>query len=192
MTTKIYAETLLPTKHGTFRLRCYRDDSELESLACLTRKLDRQEPVNLRIHSACATSEVFASKRCDCRQQLDFAMDYINQHTGLVVYLFQEGRGIGLGDKIRAYALQDYGYDTVEANTRLGLPVDNRDYQPAIDILRDLQIDRVNLISNNPDKLNALPAAGIDVVQRIPAVVCAPEESQGYLKTKQQQCGHLL
>ena len=188
--TRIYAESNLPTDHGTFRLRCYRDGQQQESLALLTHRLDRQQPVNLRIHSSCVTSEVFGSHRCDCRHQLDFAMDYIARHSGLIIYLFQEGRGIGLGNKLRAYALQEQGYDTVESNTLIGFPVDSRDYLDAIDILRDLGISRVNLMTNNPDKLSALPGAGIEIVDRIPVSVDAPAESRFYLETKRQRCGH--
>ena len=140
MSNKIYAESKLPSVHGDFRIRCYRDHHEIESVAILSRYINVHEPVNLRIHSSCMTSEIFGSCRCDCRAQLEFSLNYIDQHSGLVIYLVQEGRGIGLGDKIRAYALQDYGYDTAEANEVIGLPIDARDYEPAIDILKDIVV----------------------------------------------------
>ena len=143
MTTRIYAESKLPTRFGDFRIRCYRDegnDEITESLAIMSPYIDTSNPVNLRVHSSCITSEVFGSRRCDCKDQLDLALQYIATESGLVIYLQQEGRGIGLGDKIRAYALQDYGYDTVEANEVIGLPVDGRDYSAAVDILKDLSI----------------------------------------------------
>ena len=190
MTAKIYAESKLPTEHGDFRLRCYRDRLGNESLAILSAYIDVSQPVNLRIHSSCMTSEILGSLRCDCRQQLDLAMEYIAVHSGLIIYLVQEGRGIGLGDKVRAYALQDYGYDTVEANEVIGLPVDQRNYTPAKDILRDLNISEVNLLTNNPDKVAFLKSVDVKVQKRIDVSVTPGSENRKYLETKRLKCGH--
>lgn len=192
MTARIYAESKLPTAHGDFRLRCYRDAAGHESLAIMSSYIDVAQPVNMRLHSSCMTSEVFGSLRCDCREQLNLALEYISEYTGLVVYLLQEGRGIGLGDKVRAYALQDYGYDTVEANEIIGFPTDLRNYGAAGDILRDLGVSRVNLLTNNPDKIAFLENAGIAVCERIDASVPPVEENRKYLETKRLKCGHYL
>ncbi len=194
MTTSIYAETLIPLQldhcEGKFRFRCYRDDSGIESIAIASRYFDRSKPVNLRIHSSCITSEVFHSMKCDCRAQLELSLSYIFEHSGLVIYLFQEGRGIGLGDKIRAYALQELGYDTMESNELIGLPGEARSYQQAVDILRDMQISSVNLMTNNPDKIQALETAGISVNDRLAATVNTNEHNRSYLNTKKEKCGH--
>lgn len=194
MSLAIYAETRLPTQFGPMRLRAYRRDNSpaSEPLALVSGYLDRNGPVNVRIHSACLTSEVFSSCKCDCKQQLDFALDYISARTGIVIYLPQEGRGIGLGDKVRVYALQEHGYDTIEANVALHLPVDARQYDDALDILRDLGVTRVNLLTNNPEKLDALATAGIEVAARIPVATAAPPEAGHYLQTKRIRMGHLL
>ena len=136
MTTSIYSETLLPIKLATgeapFRFRCYQDDSGAEAVAIASRYFDRSNPVNPRIHSSCMTSEVFHSLGCDCREQLDLALGYINDHSGLVIHLFQEDRGIGPGHKTRACALQEFGYDTIESNEFIGLPPEARSYDPVI------------------------------------------------------------
>ena len=190
MGTKIYAESKLPTQHGEFRLRCYRGPGGQESLALLSSYIDVSSPVNVRIHSSCMTSEVFGSQRCDCKDQLEMALDYIAIHSGLVIYLLQEGRGIGLGDKVRAYALQDYGYDTLDANEVIGLPTDKRDYNDAVSILNDLAIATVNLMTNNPEKIDCLTHAGIKVARRLPASVELHPASEKYIKTKRERCGH--
>ncbi len=190
MPAKIYAESTLPTPNGNFRLRCYRDEHGSESLAIMSTYVDVLKPVYLRIHSSCMTSEVFGSRRCDCREQLDLALDHINVHSGIVIYLLQEGRGIGLGDKVRAYALQDHGYDTVEANQIIGLPIDMRSYDHAIDILKDLRITNVNIMTNNPEKVAFLKESGIRVNDRIDASITPVAENQRYLATKREKCGH--
>jgi GTP cyclohydrolase II len=192
MPIKIYAETNIPTEHGTMRFRSYRDDSNIEPLAILSGYLNTAKAVNLRIHSSCITSEVFGSCKCDCKHQLDQALSYISLHSGLVIYLHQEGRGIGLGDKLRVYALQEQGYDTIEANEMLGLPVDARTYEQAIEILQEQGITRVNLLTNNPEKVNSLEAAGIIVDTRIPIHGPANVHSTHYLTTKRTRMGHLL
>jgi GTP cyclohydrolase II len=192
MPIKIYAETNIPTEHGTMRFRAYRDESNNEPLAILSGYLDTTEAVNLRIHSSCITSEVFGSCKCDCKDQLDQALQYISVHSGMVIYLHQEGRGIGLGDKIRVYALQEQGYDTIEANEMLGLPVDARTYEQAIEILREQRISQVNLLTNNPEKVNSLEAAGIIVNTRVPILGPVNLHSAKYLATKRTRMGHLL
>ena len=192
MSTRIYAETKLPTEFGALRLRVYRDEQKNEPLALISGVLKTDLPVNVRIHSACLTSEVLGSCKCDCKHQLDEALAYIADHSGVVIYLHQEGRGIGLGDKVRVYALQEHGYDTIEANEMLGFPVDARTYEHAVDILRDLGISRVNLLTNNPEKINALNAANIDVCNRTAIITPTNIHSKPYIDTKRTKMGHLL
>tara|TARA_R110002110_G_scaffold32360_1_gene112453 strand:+ start:280 stop:858 length:579 start_codon:yes stop_codon:yes gene_type:complete len=190
--TSIYAETTLPTNHGDFRLRAYRSHHSQEPLAIISGYLDRDKPVAVRIHSSCFTSEVLGSCKCDCKAQLDTSLAYIQAHTGVVIYLQQEGRGIGLGDKVRVYALQEHGYDTIEANEMLGFPVDARVYDDAIEILRDLGIKQVNLLTNNPEKIQALVSAGITVSERTPVRTAIDPEAASYMATKKVRMGHLL
>lgn len=191
---RIYAETRLPTIFGSLRLRVYRTQSIPfeEPLALISGYLDTNTPVNVRIHSACLTSEVLGSCKCDCKQQLDRALEYIAQNTGVVIYLHQEGRGIGLGDKIRVYALQEQGYDTIEANEALHLPVDARTYEHALCILRDLGIRRVNLLTNNPDKIGALETGGVEVCSRVALQDAVSVHARHYLDTKRIRMGHFL
>jgi GTP cyclohydrolase II len=147
----------------------------------------------VRIHSQCLTGDVFGSLRCDCRQQLEMAMSMIaEQGAGVLVYEQQEGRGIGLMAKLQAYALQDSGLDTVEANERLGFKADHREFQLPAEILKALGIRQVRLLSNNPDKVAALERAGIKVTERVPCEVAATEHTEEYLKTKKEKLGHLF
>jgi GTP cyclohydrolase II len=184
-----YSESRIPTSRGTVRLRVYRDSDGSEPMAVIAGDV-KPERTAVRIHSACFTSENLGSLKCDCREQLNFALEYISRECGVVVYLPQEGRGIGLGDKIRAYSLQEEGYDTLEANRRLGLPVDARTYESAALILRDLGIRSVRLITNNPRKIESLCGQGIQVVERIPVNIPANEHSCNYLATKYNLMGH--
>lgn len=186
-----YSEATLPTAFGTLQVRLYRDTDGTEPLAIFEPARLGRENMPVRIHSACLTSESLGSLRCDCREQLDFALKFVAQHCGAVIYLHQEGRGIGLGEKLRAYALQEQGYDTVEANHLLGHPDDARDYETAALILRDLGIRSVRLMTNNPRKIAGLHKFGIEVVGRIPVVVQANQHSQRYLATKFTRMGHL-
>jgi len=150
-------------------------------------------PPLVRIHSQCLTGDVFGSLRCDCRQQLEMALAMIaDQGAGVLIYEQQEGRGIGLMAKLRAYELQDAGLDTVEANERLGFKADHREFELPAQILRTLGISRVRLLSNNPDKVAALERAGIEVVERVPCEVTASPHAQEYLRTKREKLGHLL
>ena len=189
---KAQAETMLPTRFGRFRVKIYSDDNGLESLAIVAGTLDTSNEISVRVHSACFTSEALGSLKCDCKYQLDFALEYISNHGGVVLYLPQEGRGVGLSNKIRAYALQEQGYDTVDANRALGLPDDARSYHEAAFALRELGIHRIKLITNNPWKIRALQALGIDVVDRIPIPPVITAYSLHYLETKRVRMGHLL
>ncbi|MCC6663545.1 MAG: GTP cyclohydrolase II [Polyangiaceae bacterium] len=194
------ARAPLPTRFGTFELRVYRfDDPEAdpslsdEHLALVMGEVRGQSAVAVRVHSECLTSEVFASLKCDCKGQLERAQAEIARRgAGVILYLRQEGRGIGLANKIRAYALQAEGADTIEANQRLHLPIDARQYDVAAAILRDLGIESVLLMTNNPTKVDALSALGITVEDRIPMLVAANPFSQSYLEVKKKKMRHEL
>jgi GTP cyclohydrolase II len=188
-----YAQTRLPTTHGLFDMRVYIDKGGREHLAISVGNLRQAQNLPLRIHSECLTSEVFGSLKCDCKQQLDVALAYLQTvGRGLLLYLRQEGRGIGLGNKIRAYALQERGHDTVEANALLGLPNDARTYEAAALMLCKLEVSSVQLMTNNPSKIEALKSLGINVVSRIPIIVATGEHAASYLETKRLRMGHLL
>ena len=187
-----FSEALLPTALGQFRLRVYRSASGDESIALIAGTVQRQDSVPVRVHSACMTSETFGSLKCDCRQQLDLSLEYIQRHGGVVIYLNQEGRGIGLGNKIKAYALQQQGHDTVSANEALDLPVDSRSYEAVPAILADLEVRSVRLMTNNPDKILALQKFGVKITGTIPVVAQENEHSVGYLETKRVRMGHTL
>lgn len=151
------------------------------------------EPVLVRFHSECLTGEVFGSCRCDCGGQLEIAMAQIaTERRGVILYMRQEGRGIGLANKVRAYALQDEGLDTVEANEALGFPADLRTWGAGAAMLRDLGVTQVRLLTNNPHKVQGLASHGIDIVERVPVVVPAVSENRRYLATKRQKLGHLI
>lgn len=184
----------LPTERGEFRIAGYRSLTSDEEFVVLYKGELRPEiPTLVRIHSQCLTGDVFGSIKCDCGPQLHMAMEMIEAAgRGAIVYQQQEGRGIGIINKIRAYALQDEGADTVEANEKLGFEVDARDYQQCAEILFDLGLCQVRVISNNPEKLAALEAAGLQIVERIPIEVEAQEPAAHYLKTKKEKLGHLL
>ncbi len=179
---------------GRFRVVVYRNDVNAdEHLALVKGKLRSGDKIPVRIHSQCLTGDVFGSERCDCGDQLKKAMEMIERiGKGVIVYMDQEGRGIGLANKIRAYALQDQGRDTVEANLDLGFQDDGRDYGIAAQILRDLEVRHVRLITNNPKKINGLKTYGIDVVDRLPIEIPPHAGNIRYLRTKQQKLGHLL
>ena len=188
-----YSEADLPTPWGTFRIIVYHFGGE-EALALVRGEPAGAERVLTRVHSECLTGEVFGSLRCDCKQQLEYALERIAAApagVGVLVYLRQEGRGIGLGNKVRAYALQDEGHDTVDANLALGFAADLRSYEMAATILRDLGVTSVSLMTNNPAKLDGLRQAGVDVAAHEPHWVAAPDESDGYLQVKRAKLGHL-
>lgn len=189
-----YAEADVPTERGTLRTVVFREKrTGAEHVAIVVGSVEGEEGVPVRVHSECLTSEVFGSLKCDCRPQLDAALDYISaQGMGVVVYLRQEGRGIGLGNKIRAYALQQQGLDTYEANQKLGFPDDLRHYDVAAEILRQLGVRSVDLITNNPLKIAGLVEEGIPVRRRIASRTVHNPHNVDYLRTKRERSGHLI
>jgi len=188
------AEANLPTEFGAFRIVGFRDDASGEEIVALTKgDIDPASPTLVRLHSQCLTGDVFHSVKCDCRRQLHQAMRMIEEEgNGVIVYQQQEGRGIGLMNKIRAYALQDEGQDTVEANISLGFEPDLREYRACAAVIKDLGVRRVRLLSNNPEKLAAIQEAGLEVVERVSIEVESDESALNYLKTKKEKLGHLL
>lgn len=188
------AKTNLPTKFGDFQIFVFKNAlDDKEHLAIVKGDVKDQDDVLLRIHSECLTGDVFGSKRCDCGEQLDHALEQINkQGQGVVIYMRQEGRGIGLTNKIKAYELQDEGYDTVEANVKLGFPPDMREYFLAAQIIRHLGIKSVKLLTNNPEKTASLEHWHIPVHKRVPIVIKANSVNAKYLKTKQEKMHHML
>jgi 3,4-dihydroxy 2-butanone 4-phosphate synthase/GTP cyclohydrolase II len=183
----------LPTSHGHFQMRVVKDSLGMEHVIIYQGEIENAENLDIRVHSECMTSEVFRSLRCDCDEQLAWALDHIeNAGVGMVIYLRQEGRGIGLFNKIRAYALQDMGLDTVEANLELGLPSDGRTYEVAAEILRVLGVRSINLITNNPLKLDELTKYGIDIKRRIPILIEPNDHNRQYLKVKGDKMNHLF
>ena len=188
------AEAELPTRYGTFKMMAFETQTESTThLALVMGDIRPGDTVLVRVHSQCITGEVFGSERCDCGQQLDAALRRIGEEgKGVLLYLHQEGRGIGLANKIRAYSLQDQGMDTVDANKHLGFKADQREYGIGAQILSEIGLRRVRLLTNNPRKFVALEAYGLHIVERIPIEIPATKNSKNYLKTKKQKLGHLL
>ncbi|MDI1242816.1 MAG: GTP cyclohydrolase II [bacterium] len=188
------AEAKLPTIFGEFRIIGYRSLVSDEEFVVLTLgEFAPESPALVRIHSQCLTGDVFGSVKCDCGQQLEAAMKLIaDEGCGAIVYQQQEGRGIGIINKIRAYALQDEGADTIEANERLGLDVDSRRYEQCAEILLGLGLRRVRLMSNNPGKIRALRKCGLEIVERVPLLIKFHQKFAKYLKTKRDEMGHLI
>ena len=186
-------ETKLPTKFGDFKLVIYRDKTNLQTHIALTMGVWSDEEVLVRVHSECLTGDVFDSLRCDCGRQLEKAMEIIGQEKkGVILYMSQEGRGIGLVEKLRAYSLQDKGMDTVEANEALGYKADLRDYGIGAQILVDLGIKQIKLLTNNPRKIVGLQGYGLKVSERIPLEIVPNIENYKYLKTKKDKLGHQI
>ncbi len=188
------ADARLPTKHGEFRIRVFHERlTGRDHVALSLGDMDGPDPVLVRMHSECLTGDAFGSTRCDCGPQLDAALESIRDlGWGCLLYLRQEGRGIGLHAKIQAYNLQDHGADTLDANLMLGLPGDARDYRIASKMLAAIGISRVCLLTNNPDKVGQLQGLGIDVVERMPLIAGVGEENRQYLETKAERMGHRM
>jgi GTP cyclohydrolase II len=190
---KELAKTRIPTDNGEFEMYAYQAEHVASPhLALIAKGTDTSNTVNVRIHSECMTGDVFGSTRCECGEQLKASMEYVSQNGGVIIYLRQEGRGIGLINKMKAYNLQDEGYDTVEANLKLGFHQDLRDYSVAAYILEDLEIININLLTNNPDKIKSFEKSNIRVEKRIPLEISPRPENQGYLQTKKDSMGHML
>ena len=187
MSIEISNTANLPTKYGNFKIQSFKENG-LEHFIIFTETLSKIPYV--RIHSECLTGDVFKSVKCDCGEQLDFAMKKINQESGMIIYLRQEGRGIGLFNKVNAYAFQDIGYDTIEANKKLGFEADLRRFDLVPKILKEHGIEKIKLMTNNPLKLNSLE--GIEVVERIPVLISSCKYNYEYLKVKKENMGHLL
>jgi GTP cyclohydrolase II len=191
--TRRVAQAGLPTRYGTFEMFVYDAPEHKEHVALTLGAIDDGEPILVRAHSECLTGDVFGSSRCDCGEQLDESLRFLQeQGRGVLLYLRQEGRGIGLTKKISAYALQEQGLDTVEANLALGLPEDMRDYQAAAEMLLDLGVRRVRLLTNNPAKIEGLERHGVEVMERVPLGISPNPSNLGYLRTKWAKMGHLF
>lgn len=183
----------LPSEYGKFNLSAYQNGDKKYHLALVMGKPANKENVFVRIHSSCITGDIFGSQRCDCRQQLKKAMKLIAQKgEGIIIYLFQEGRGIGLINKLKAYKLQEKGLDTFDANIALGFPPDNRTYEIVKTILKDLKVKSIKLISNNPDKFNQLKSLDLMVNSTIPLEIKPTKYNHQYLLTKKIKFGHTL
>lgn len=191
---KLQAESNVPTQFGEFRMMAFSEDDKnwMPHMALIAKDTDLEKPTNVRIHSECITGEVFHSKKCECGEQLDSAMKYMQENGGIILYLRQEGRNIGIINKLKAYALQEKGLDTVQSNLQLGLPADDRDFSVAIDMLEQIGVKSVNLMTNNPEKIKFIKDSNIAYNSRIPLQIKSNEASASYLKTKRDYFGHLL
>jgi GTP cyclohydrolase II len=191
--TRRVAQASLPTRYGTFEMFVYDTPEHKEHVALTIGAIDDGRPVVVRVHSECLTGDVLGSSRCDCGEQLNDSLRFLQeQGRGILLYLRQEGRGIGLTNKISAYALQEQGLDTVEANLALGLPEDMRNYRAAAEMLLDLGVWRARLLTNNPAKVEGLECYGVEVVERIPLSMSPNPSNLGYLRTKREKMGHLI
>ena len=191
---KKQAEANVPTEYGNFRMIAFSENENdwMPQMALVAENTDFSKPVNVRFHSECITGEVFHSRKCECGQQLEAAMKYTQENGGIIVYLRQEGRNIGIINKLKAYALQEKGLDTVQANLELGLPADDRNFESAIKILELLDIKEINLLTNNPEKIKIVEKSEIKFNKRIPLQIKSNESSFAYLETKKSYFGHLL
>lgn len=193
MKVSLFSEAAVPTVHGEFLISVYHDDTSADESVLISLNLANSSDPFVRIHSECFTGEVLGSLKCDCRDQLEMALAEIQRRgAGAVIYLRQEGRGIGLGNKIKAYALQNQGVDTIKANHLIGFDTDLRSFEIASKILQDRGVERIILNTNNPEKILAISRAGIEVKERIPSLSRVNEHNEGYLKTKMLELGHRL
>jgi len=191
--TEILERVFLPTSHGEFEMVAFESGvHDFPHLALVTRDVDFNEPVLTRVHSECLTGDLFGSARCDCGEQLEESMAKINKEGGVLLYLRQEGRGIGLINKMKAYNLQDDGLDTIQANHALGFGTDDRDFNIALEMYRLLGVKQIRLLTNNPEKVTAFDGSGIELVERVPLIIPAHSKNENYLKVKKEQMGHLF
>ena len=181
----------LPTRYGKFLVKAYKDECQ-EHLAIMSQNFFKLKNPLVRIHSECLTGDTMGSLKCDCSNQLDLALELIAEQGGLVIYHRQEGRNIGLVNKINAYKLQDEGFDTIQANLKLGFEEDERDYSAIEFILKDLEVSQLKLITNNPTKINFIKSIDIEISQRIPAITSINKYNENYIETKKEEMGHLF
>ena len=184
----------IPTSLGLWYIDAYadHDTDPMPHLALYPQELDQESIVTVRVHSECLTGDLFGSKRCDCGSQLDKSLEVISREKGVLIYLRQEGRGIGLINKLKAYNLQDEGFNTIDANHQLGFETDERQYHIATQILQDLGIKRIHLLTNNPEKVTSLTQGGITIVDRKPLMTEPNQDNEDYLRIKRDLMGHLL
>lgn len=181
----------LPTKYGKFKIKAYKDGNQ-EHLAIMSQDFETLDAPYVRIHSECLTGDTLGSLKCDCQNQLDLSLKFIAQQGGLVIYHRQEGRNIGLVNKVNAYALQDLGRNTIQANLELGFKEDERDYSIVGHILEDLGLKKLKLITNNPKKMQYVESLGVEIIERIPAITKSNQYNEAYLLTKKEKMGHIL
>ena len=181
----------LPTKYGKFKIKAYKDGNQ-EHLAIMSQDFETLDAPYVRIHSECLTGDTLGSLKCDCQNQLDLSLKFIAQQGGLVIYHRQEGRNIGLVNKVNAYALQDQGRNTIQANLELGFGEDDRDYSIVGHIFNDLGVKKLKLITNNPKKIQYVESLGIEIIERIPAITKSNKYNEAYLFTKKEKMGHML
>ena len=181
----------LPTKYGKFKIKAYKDAHQ-EHLAIMSQDFETLDAPYVRIHSECLTGDTLGSLKCDCQNQLDLSLKFIAEHGGLVIYHRQEGRNIGLLNKVNAYALQDQGRNTIQANLELGFGEDDRDYSIVGHIFNDLGVKKLKLITNNPKKIKYVESLGVEIVERIPAITKSNKYNEAYLFTKKEHMGHML